>query len=200
MIYYHVGALLSPTYKNLRFSKHLPECPFTDIESIVLLGHVVARLSPEAVKEAMTCAAQISSRKRKISDLLLVDDDDDEGADQAKSESSALRNAIKKESDSFRLIPAIPADAEGSCPLVFWKNEELSGRHCLLTLIARLVYCPPVSSTSSEREFRTAGLIQQKKLRSATTRKYGAYAQGGPLIQTRARWTNNRLSEPSLVM
>ena len=69
---------------------------------------------------------------------------------------------MKREFDSFRLIPGIPADDEASCPLQFWMAESSSGRHRLLALIDKIVYCPPVTSTTSERVFSMAGLIRQK--------------------------------------
>ena len=163
IVFFHVASLLSPSYKAMNQKKDLPDYPYSDVHALLIVAHIVRTVSPEALEQALdNSAVEAPARKKqKVSSLLLDDDENTIHLSKGTGKVS-MKEALRREFDSFMMVPAIPADEEGSCPLLFWKEESNSGRYRLLSLIAKFVFATPVTSTSSERVFSTAGMIRQK--------------------------------------
>lgn len=139
--FYQVGALLSPCYKLLASQSELPTYSHTNLQALLIVANFVSRIDLEKVEQAIDCVSQPARKKVKTISHLLLHKNNAIHTGDGNTENLTIKSVLVKEFECYMMISEIQTYEECSCPLEFWKCEDQHGRHNLLSVIAKFVFC-----------------------------------------------------------
>ena len=182
-IVYQCAALLSPVYKEMQHTTSLPEYTYGKIEALQIVARAIQAICPQLLVQhhENSRVQEPLTKRRKMHPVLNSGHQRDPPPIQTNRDT--LGEIVRREYISFSLIPPVPVDDDRACPLAFWRDEATSNRHRLLSIIARFVYTPPVTSVPSERLFSRAGLVRQKTRAALTPSTTEMILKVGPYLR-----------------
>lgn len=153
----HVATLLTPQFNQMKHREILggdSAYSVSDLQALRIISAMSRTYTPDAVEESTNVISQDTSNE--------IEDEEDHILSYFQNRESQEQDSnVTSIEQEFSMYLATAKSANKMCPLQFWKQNCNS--FPLLAQVARLVFTPSASSTTSERVFSVAGTIRSKK-------------------------------------